>query len=263
MSHAPKTLCALLLATGCQTDRIPPDGAWIDLTHEFSAETIYWPTASGFELTVDSKGMSEKGYWYEANSFRTAEHGGTHLDAPVHFARGHQPVEQVPLERLVGPAVVVDVSQAALGDRDFRLRVADLRAWEARHGRIPDGAIVLLRTGYGRFWPDRERYMGTAERGLQATFKLRFPGLHPAAAQWLVAERKIDAFGIDTPSIDYGKSRFFRSHQILFKADVPAFENVANLDRLPPKGAFVVALPMKIKGGSGAPLRIVALVPRP
>jgi kynurenine formamidase len=118
-----------------------------------------------------------------------------------------------------------------------------------------------LRTGTARFWPDREGYLGTAERGLQGVRGLHFPGLDPAAAEWLVADRRIRAVGIDTASIDHGPSSDFLAHRVLFAAGIPAFENVANLAELPPKGFSIIALPMKIAGASGAPLRIVALLP--
>jgi len=140
------------------------------------------------------------------------------------------------------------------------VNVSDFEEWEVTNGPLPEDVIVLLHTGYGKFWPDRESYMGTAEIGPEAVAKLHFPGLDPAAAQWLVDQRKIKAIGLDTPSIDYGQSTLFESHQILFKANIPAFENVANLEKLPAKDAWVVALPMKIKDGSGGPLRIVALI---
>ena len=239
----------------------PLAGEWVDLTHDFSSETLYWPTAPVFELNVESRGEAEGGYWYEAYSFRGAEHGGTHIDAPVHFAKGRRGVAAIPLERLIGPGCVIDVSKAALQDADYQVTTDDIRAWEEQHGALPTGAIVLLRTGYGAFWPDAARYLGTAERGAEAVAKLHFPGLHPEAARWLVRERRLDAIGIDTPSIDFGQSRLFESHRILFKQNLPAFENVANLDRLPETGAWIVALPMKIRGGSGAPLRIAALLP--
>lgn len=231
---------------------------WVDLSYAFSPETIYWPNAAGFEFKVDSKGMNENGYWYEANSFAAAEHGGTHLDAPVHFAEGAWTSDAIPIEKLVGPAVVVDISEKASGNRDYQMRVVDLQDWEARHGKLPVGAIILVRTGFGRFWPDREGYLGSAELGQAATLKLHFPGVHPSAATWLVEERDIDAIGIDTASIDHGASRLFHSHRVLYKANIPGFENLANLDQLPAKGATVIALPMKIKDGSGGPLRIVA-----
>ncbi|MDX1419614.1 MAG: cyclase family protein [Rubricoccaceae bacterium] len=235
----------------------------VDLSHAYDAETIYWPTEEGFVLEEGFAGTTEGGYYYAANAFRSAEHGGTHLDAPIHFAEGRQTVDAIPLEHLVGPAVVVDVSEAALADPDYQVTRADVEAWEAEHGRLPDGAIVLLNTGYARFWPDRVRYMGTDARGPEAVAALHFPGLHPEAARWLVEERSIHAIGLDTPSIDHGPSRLFEAHRILFEANVPAFENVANLDGLPAHGFVVAALPMKIRGGSGGPLRIVAFVPAP
>ena len=207
--------------------------------------------------------MTPAGFYYAANNFCTAEHGGTHLDAPIHFAAGKRTTDQIPIDGLVGPAVVVDVSEQAAADRDYRVQVADLEGWEAEHGRIPEGAIVLVRTGWGRFWPDRAKYLGTAKTGPEAVPELHFPGLHPDAARWIVENRSVDAVGIDTPSIDYGQSQTFESHQALFASDVPALENVAALDRLPPTGAYVVALPMRIRGGSGGPLRIAGVLPRP
>jgi kynurenine formamidase len=180
----------------------------------------------------------------------------------VHFSRDGDKADEIPLRRLMGRAVVVDVSRAALADRDYQVARADFTAHERRYGRIPDGAIVLLRTGYGRYWPDRERYMGTAELGEQAVPKLHFPGLHPDGARWLVRRRDIRAVGLDTASIDYGQSKLFESHQVLGAANVPVFENVANLQRLPHRNFLVIALPMKIDGGSGGPLRAMAIVPR-
>ncbi len=212
-------------------------------------------------LESEFAGLTEKGYYYASNTFRSAEHGGTHLDAPLHFAEGRQTVDAIPLGHLVGPAVVVDVSEAALADADYQVSVADFEAWEAEHGRLPDGVIVLLNTGYAQFWPDRLRYMGTDERGAEAVAKLHFPGLHPDAARWLVAQRAVHAIGLDTPSIDYGQSTLFESHRALFDANIPAFENVANVGSLPVHGFVVAALPMKIRGGSGGPLRIIAFVP--
>jgi kynurenine formamidase len=155
--------------------------------------------------------------------------------------------------------VVVDVTQAAARDRDYRLTVNDLQAWESRHGRIPEGAIVLMRSGWGRYWPDKQRYLGSDTPGDPKT--LHFPGFSKEAAEFLVKERAIDGVGIDTPSIDHGPSRDFIAHQILNGADRYALENVANLDKLPPKGATLIALPMKIRGGTGGPVRIIAILP--
>jgi kynurenine formamidase len=255
---------SLLALLGLSCERSAPalpHGELVDLTHAFDEDTIFWPTEEGFVLERGFQGYTERGYYYAAHRFRTAEHGGTHIDAPIHFAEGGWSVDEVPLERLVGEAVLVDVDAACARDRDHQIGVRDLEAWEERHGRIPKGAIVLLRTGFARHWPDRAAYLGTAERGPAAVEELHFPGLHADAARWLVAEREIRAVGLDTASIDYGPSREFEAHRVLFGADVPAFENLANLEQLPPRGFAVVALPMKIRGGSGGPLRVVAVVP--
>jgi len=236
-------------------------GHLVDLTHNYSSETIYWPTEEGFKLDTRFDGMTEKGYYYSAKKFSAPEHGGTHIDAPIHFAENGKTVDQIPLEQLFGKAIVIDVSQDVLDNRDYQVSVQDFSNWESSHGLIPDGAIILLYTGYGKYWPDRLKYLGTDKTGTKALVDLRFPGLHPVAAKWLVGNRKINAIGIDTQSIDYGKSEFFETHQILCKKSIPFFENVANLDKLPSNGTFVIALPMKIKDGSGAPLRLVAITP--
>jgi kynurenine formamidase len=239
-----------------------PDGRLVDLSHAFNERTIYWPTAERFTLEKVAEGETEGGYFYAANNFAAAEHGGTHLDSPVHFARGGDTSDEIPLRRLVGRGVVVDVTSAVSGDRDYQVRRADFAAHERRHGRIPRGAIVLLRTGFARFWPDAERYLGTAERGEGAVPKLHFPGLHPDGARWLVRRRRIRAVGLDTASIDHGQSTLFRTHRVLGAADVPVFENLANLRRLPAEGFVFIGLPMKIDGGTGGPLRAIAIAPR-
>lgn len=251
----------LMLATACAQPHGFPPGRWIDLSYDLSSETIYWPTAKPFELQTVHAGMTEQGFFYSAYQFCAAEHGGTHVDAPIHFAKGHKTVDEIPLTQLIGPAIKIDVSDKVAANRDYQISADDFTAWEARHGTIPDGSIVLLQTGFGRYWPDRVRYLGTDKRGAAGVAELRFPGLHPDAAAWLVENRTIRAVGIDTASIDYGQSQTFGSHVTLMTRDIPAFENVANLRRVPATGAQIVALPVKIKGGSGGPLRIIALIP--
>lgn len=255
-------LVACLLAGGCLL-RVPT-ATWsrmIDLSHSFDGDTIYWPTEQGFVLERAFAGVTDGGYYYEAHRFRSAEHGGTHLDAPIHFAEGAAAVDALHPSELSGPAVLIDVTEACDRDRDYQISQADFLAWEAEHGRLPRSAIVLLRTGMARYWPERARYLGTELRGPDGVAALHFPGLDPLAAEWLVSDRRIRAIGIDTASIDHGPSRDFRAHRVLFAAGIPAFENLANLDKLPYTGFSIVALPMKIAGGSGAPLRIVALMP--
>ena len=248
--------------TGGKEVDAAPRGTLVDLTHAFNARTIYWPTAKRFKLTVVAHGHTGAGFFYAANNYEAAEHGGTHVDSPIHFAQGRQTTDEIPLSRLVGSAVVIDVSTSALRNRDYRISIRDFVSWERRNGRIPRHSMVLLRTGYDRFWPNARQYLGTAQRGAQAVPKLHFPGLHPAGARWLVENRRVKAVGIDTASIDYGQSKLFRSHQVLGRANVPVFENLANLGRLPRKGFSVIALPMKIDRGSGGPLRAIAIVGR-
>lgn len=250
-----------LLAAPTAAAGQPPSGAVVDLTHPFDETTVYWPTSDRFELHVVTAGPTEAGWWYAANAFCAAEHGGTHLDAPVHFAEGRRAADEIPLEDLMGAAVVVDVSARAAADRDLLIEVGDLEAFEAAHGRIPDRTIVLLRTGWSGRWPDPAAYLGTAQRGPEAVRDLHFPGLDPQAARWLVEERRARAVGIDTASIDRGQSTEFLAHRALAAADVPIFENLTALDRLPPIGAFVVALPMRIARGTGGPVRAVAFLP--
>ena len=235
-------------------------GRWIDLTHPFNEDAVYWPTAEMFELEEVFHGHTEGGWYYTAYNFSAAEHGGTHLDSPIHFAEGGLTADAIPVEQMIGPGFVIDVSEAAAADVDYRVSAADIEAFEAEHGEIPQGAIVLINTGRAGLYSDRAAYMGTAERGEAAVAKLHFPGLGKDGAELLVA-RGIGAVGIDTPSIDHGQSKNFETHVALMTNDIPAFENVADMSALPPTGATIVALPMKIEGGSGGPLRIVAHLP--
>lgn len=267
-------VAGVVLALGCQSGAVPAElsradivssvftgkGQWIDLTHSFSTNSIYWPTDTmGFRLEELAHGHTTGGWFYSSYRFSAAEHGGTHLDAPIHFAEHGQTNDQLRLQQLIGPAVVIDVS--ARVTPDYLLSVDDLTKWEAEHGRIPDGAIMLVRTGWDSRYQDRKAYLGTDLKGDAAVKQLHFPGVSAEAAQWIVDNRKIAALGIDTPSIDYGQSADFRTHVILYGKDIPGFENVANIGALPATGAFVVALPMKIEKGSGGPLRIVGYVP--
>ncbi len=236
-------------------------GQWIALSHDFSDETIYWVTAEPFKRTTVAEGMTPGGFYYSAYNFSAAEHGGTHLDAPVHFAEGKKSVDQIELSSLIGEAVKIDVSAKAAADRDYLITVDDIKAWETANGKIPEWSIILLQTGFASRWPDKKSYLGTDQKGPGAVKDLHFPGLHPDAAKWLVENRKFKAIGIDTASIGYGQSTKFESHVALMTNNIPAFENVGDMSKLPAKGFQIFAFPMKIKGGSGAPLRIAAFVP--
>jgi len=258
----------LLLATAAlgtgntQTPPPTPDlgkARVVDLSHAFDEATLYWPTSpTRFELKRLSFGETPGGWFYASNSLCTPEHGGTHLDAPIHFAREGKTLDQIPLRQLIAPAVVIDVSAKAAADPDYRLSLDDVRSWEKEHGTVPAGAIVLLRTGWEKRWPDRKRYLGDDTPGDAS--KLHFPSYGKESADYLVRQRRVAALGVDTASIDHGPSKDFIVHRISSAAGVPGLENLTNLDQVPVTGAWIVALPMKIAGGSGGPLRAVALV---
>src|SRR5688572_2576690 len=240
--------------TFTQSNPAAKEGQWIDLTHPFSSATLYWPNnPKGFIRDTLFEGMTDKGYYYSSFDFYAPEHGGTHLDAPIHFAENKLTVDGLHLNQLIGPGIVIDVSANAAGSRDYQISVGDVENWEKEHGKIPDNTIVLFNTGYGKYYPDALTYFGTDKKGEEAIPLLHFPGIHPDLASWLIANRKIKATGLDTPSIDYGQSQDFKTHRILLAENMPAFENVANLDKLPAKGFYVFALPMLLKDGSGAP----------
>ena len=258
----PRALALLLLLAACRAaPGLDLSGyELVDLSHSYSASTLYWPTSpSAFELKPLHVGPTPAGFFYSAYTFTTPEHGGTHLDAPVHFDSLGVSVERIPLNRLVGPAVVLDVSAKAAADPDYRLSVADIQAFEGEHGAIAPGTIVLLRTGWSSRWGDRKAYFG--DDTPNDASKLHFPGYGVEAARLLVEERQVAALGVDSPSVDYGPSQDFPVHRLGAPRGVPNFENLTGLESLPSKGATVFALPMKIEGGSGAPLRTIALVP--
>jgi len=234
----------------------------VDLTHSFGADTVVWPTEQDFKLIVQHAEETPGGYYYASNRLELPEHGGTHIDAPIHFSKGKQTLDQIPIERMNGTAVRIDVVEQCAGNRDYLVTISDFERWEVEHGQIPNGSIVLLDTGFAHFWPNRQDYLGTALRGQEGVRALHFPGLHPEAAVWLARERQVKAVGIDTASIDYGQSTKFETHVALLSENVPVFENLANLHNLPDRGFDVIALPMKIAGGTGGPLRIIAVVPR-
>ena len=265
---APLLLAAALLAARSPAAEPapaapPPAPAWgglVDLTHPFDARTVYWPTAtSGFALERLAHGPTAAGFFYAANAFCAPEHGGTHLDAPIHFAEGRRTADEIPLEQLITQAVVIDVAAQAAADPDYRLTVADVERWESEHGRIPRGTAVLLRTGWSARWPDRKRYLGDDTPGDAS--RLHFPAYGVEAATLLVHDRGVAALGLDTASLDHGPSKDFPVHRVAAAANVVGYENLTNLDAVPPTGAWLIALPTKIAGGTGGPLRAVAVIP--
>lgn len=231
----------------------------IDLTYPFDEHTIYWPTEKGFEHHYETYGDTPLHYFYSSANYSAPEHGGTHTDAPLHFNRNGLSLDHLPLADCIGPAALIDFSARAAKDRDAMLNVDDIKTYESSYGRIPDGAIVVARSGWGKFWPDRKRYMGTDKPGDVAG--LRFPGYSRAAVEYLLNNRKVRAIAIDTASMDPGNSTDFPVHRLWLGANRPGFENVANADKLPPSGAIIFCIPMKIGGGTGGPARIFAILP--
>jgi kynurenine formamidase len=237
---------------------VDPDHV-VDLTYTLDESNVFWPTAEPFHYKHDSWGISPGGWWYASGSFAASEHGGTHIDSPIHFAEGKATVDELLLGRLIAPAVVIDISAACAGNRDYELRIEDIAEFERAHGRIPDGAVVLVRTGWGKYWPDKKQYLGSDTPG--DVSNLHFPGISQNAAQYLATLRKIYGVGIDTASIDPGTSKDFMAHRLLNGARVYGLEDVAQMERVPVTGATLISLPMKIKGGSGGPTRIIAILP--
>ncbi|MFC1493520.1 cyclase family protein [candidate division KSB1 bacterium] len=261
-----KAICSLLLLcfmlwTFCAPQ---PDirSKILDMTYIYDDATIYWPNANPFVLSKGFWGINDKGYWYASNEYSAAEHGGTHADAPVHFAQNGRTMDQIPLTEWIGPAVRIDVTAKCETDRDYMLSVEDITGWESENGMIPEGAWVIMYTGIGtKYYPDKEKVLGTAKTGLEAIPELSFPGFSPEAAEFLISERDITGIALDTPSIDRGKSEDFRVHQIICGADKLALENIANLDKLPVEGATLYVVPIPVKDGTGAPARVFAILP--
>ncbi len=230
----------------------------VDMSYEFDDKTVYWPTAKPFEWHKDAWGRRGDGQWYSSATFTTSEHGGTHIDSPIHFSESGMAVNEIPVSRLIAPARVIDISAQCARNRNYQLLPEDIESFEKRSGAIKPGEIFLIRTGWGRFWPDRKQYLGDDTPGDAS--HLSFPGVGEAAAKLLVA-RKVSGVGIDTASLDHGPSTAFPTHRVLNGANIFGLENVANLDKLPAAGATVIALPVKVKGGTGGPVRIVGILP--
>ncbi len=251
-------LTLLLLAACGKPPSTIDSSKLIDLSYTFDEKTVYWPNAEGFRHRKDSWKKTDAGYWYAAGEFTSAEHGGTHLDSPVHFSEGKLTLDKIPVSQLVAPAMVIDVSHKTGSERDYRVTPADITAWESSNVPIAENTIVVIRTGWGKFWPDRKQYLGSDVKG--DISNLHFPGLSKEAAELLVS-RKVAGVGIDTASLDYGPSTDFISHQVLNGANIYGIENIAQAEKLPATGATLIVMPMKIGEGSGGPARVVALLP--
>lgn len=247
--------CLGIALTGdCSEPLLTPQHQVVDLAYPLNAENAYWPgdNYQPFKLhtiaTLEKDGVLSK-------AFSMPEHLGTHIDAPNHFEPNQPSVDQIPLKNLIGPGVVIDISMKAEVDADAVLTVDDIKAWEAEHGKIPEGAVVFLNTGWGRFWGNSIRYQNRDARS-----QLHFPSFSGDAATFLVHERNVAGIGIDNMSIDRGISKTFDVHHIVNRAGKYGLENVAKLDSLPPKGFQVIVAPIKIENGTGGPARVWAII---
>ncbi|OWF54448.1 uncharacterized protein LOC110445121 [Mizuhopecten yessoensis] len=229
----------------------------VDLTHELSDTTIYWPGNPSYNLTELFRGQNGA-FWYEANYIAQAEHGGTHVDAPAHFYEGAWRIHHIPMERLTGPAVIIDVIDKVRNNPDYRVQLNDITGWESDNGQIPDKAAVIMNSGWGYKYPNKTAVFGTETPDVPSTF--HFPAWHQDTVMWLINNRHVYMIGVDTPSTDFGQSTDFPTHVLMAKNTVVGLENVANLDKLPVSGSRIFAAVIKIKNGSGGPARIFATI---
>lgn len=229
----------------------------VDLTHSFDHHTIYWPTEKGFSRKTIFYGNTPQGYFYSAFKFCAPEHGGTHIDAPIHFSKQGLSVDQIKIDNLLGEAVVVDVHQKVKNHPDYEISVKDIQHFEKKYRRLKSGDIVLFRTDWSQYWRHKKLYLGSDKPG--DVEHLHFPGVSKEAALYLI-KKKIKGLGIDTASMDPGNSKIFDTHRIILGSNKYGLENLTHLNKLPPTGTLLVIAPMKIKGGSGGPVRVFATV---
>jgi kynurenine formamidase len=248
-------VCVLLAACAHATGTVGATAGRarvVDLTHILDPKMPVWPGGTAFSPeTLET--IEHEGYFLR--KFTTGEHTGTHVDAPAHFAAGTATIDALPVADLVARAAVIDVAARVAGNPDYAVSVDDIRAWEARNGALARGWVVLVRTGWDARWGDPDRYRNADAKGV-----MHFPGVSVAAARYLL-ERGVRGLGIDTLSVDPGPNERFDEHRTFLPAGGFHIENLANLDALPETGATVIVAPLPLAGGSGAPARVLALVP--
>jgi kynurenine formamidase len=239
----------------------------IDLTHTLSDEfpALQLPPQFGQVWAFKSERISqydEGGPGWYWNNFSCGEHTGTHFDAPIHWVSGkdhaQNTVDTIDPRQFIGPAVVVDASAEVAKNDDWLLTVDYLKAWEAQHGRIPAGAWLLFRTGWAKRIGQPASYVNMREDGAHT------PGPTQEAVEWLIKERDVRGFGVETINTDAGQSYAwpvpYPCHTFMHGANKYGLQCLQNLDQLPPTGAVIFAAPLKIQDGSGSPLRVLALV---
>jgi kynurenine formamidase len=229
----------------------------IDLSYAINPHLPPWPGDKKTFEAFPNATIERDGYF--TRSFWMLEHYGTHLDAPAHFPPGKTTVDEIPAQKLIGPCVLLDVSKenrrANSGEADYRLPVSRVKEWESRHGSIPQGAIVLLRTGCSARWTNADNY-----KGMDAAGSMHFPGFSVEAAQYLISKR-ISGIGADAMSVDAGDSNDYAVHTLALGSDLYQIENLSDLSGVPESGALLIVAPIKLEGGSGGPCRVFAILP--
>jgi len=225
----------------------------VDLTHDLREGIPIFP--GGIPFTLETLTQVSDGYYM--NSFVSGEHTGTHVDAPAHFGKGLPAVDEIPPTRLVSQGILIDVQSKSAANPDYVLTLVDLQTWEKTNGRIAPRTLVILNTGWHQRWENPDRYLNRDDAGA-----LHFPGFSAEAARFLLKERDVNGIGIDTASVDPGKSATFDVHKAMLQGGRYQVENLDNLNLLPVRGFSVIVAPMKISRGSGAPARVLAIVPR-
>ena len=223
----------------------------VDLSHPMYEGMSFWPGGVPFKMTR----LVDYDQGYRLHKFEVGENTGTHIDAPGHFVKGKRAIDEIPLADLIVPAVVIDVQDKVAQNSDYELSADDVRAWEATHGTIPSGALVILNTGWYKRFGSQDDYAN-----MDADNVMHFPGYGPDTAKLLI-ERDVIGIGIDTLSIDYGPSKGFETHKAMLGANKYQVENLTNLDALPATGATVIIGVLKVKEGTQAQARVIALLP--
>lgn len=223
----------------------------VDLTHTLGPD---FPTFSG-ELQLEFEDIAVfPSDGYNMKRWLVVEHTGTHMDAPIHFSGEGQTADEVPVENLVAPLAIIDIAAKAEADADAQVTPDDITAWEAEHGPIPDGACVAMYSGW------EGKVSGDGFRNADGDGVMHFPGFHAEAAAMMIEERNVVGMAVDTLSLDYGRSADFATHYLWLPTNRWGMECVANLGGLPPVGATIIAGGPKIKGATGGPSRVIALV---
>ena len=226
--------------------------AVVDLTHPLNGKIPTWPGDEPFKVEP----VTDYTQGFLTNRFSASDHVGTHVDAPAHLFKGKATVDGIPPRHLIGVAIVLDIAKKAEASPDYLLTIQDLTGWERRYGRVPKGAFVLIQTGWGKRWGDPVRYLNLDDRGM-----MHFPAFSKEAAEFLLKKRDVKGIGTDTLSVDPGSSNDFPVHHLFLSSDRLIIEGLANLEKLPPKGAKLIVAPLSIEGGSGAPARVLAILP--